>query len=82
MGIEIVYLLYELCINLVKLNVMLIKNDVYDIFEKIKALMIHGKYKAEKIYIEIVFIMETRTQINKFFITNRRLDKSLCLFMF
>lgn len=27
---------------------MLIKNDVYDIFEKIKALMIHGKYKAEK----------------------------------
>lgn len=66
MGIEIVYLLYELCINLVKLNVMLIKNDVYDIFEKIKAFMIHGKYKAEKIYIEIVFIMETRTQINKF----------------
>lgn len=48
MGIEIVYLLYELCINLVKLNVMLIKNDVYDIFEKIKAFMIHGKYKAEK----------------------------------
>lgn len=46
---------------------MLIKNDVYDIFEKIKAFMIHGKYKAEKkIYIEIVFIMETRTQINKF----------------
>lgn len=28
------------------------KNDVYDIFEKIKAFMIHGKYKAEKIYIE------------------------------
>lgn len=52
MGIEIVYLLYELCINLVKLNVMLIKNDVYDIFEKIKAFMIYGKYKAEKIYIE------------------------------
>lgn len=52
MGIEIVYLLYELCINLVKLNVMLIKNDVYDIFEKIKAFMIHGKYKTEKIYIE------------------------------
>lgn len=48
MGIEIVYLLYELCINLVKLNVMLIKNDVYDIFEKIKAFMIHGKYKTEK----------------------------------
>lgn len=48
MGIEIVYMLYELCINLVKLNVMLIKNDVYDIFEKIKAFMIHGKYKAEK----------------------------------
>lgn len=48
MGIEIVYLLYELCINLVKLNVMLIKNDVYDIFEKIKAFMIHGKHKAEK----------------------------------
>lgn len=52
MGIEIVYLLYELCINLVKLNVMLIKNDAYDIFEKIKAFMIHGKYKAEKKYIE------------------------------
>lgn len=48
MGIEIVYLLYELCINLVKLNVMLIKKDVYDIFEKIKAFMIHGKYKTEK----------------------------------
>lgn len=31
---------------------MLIKNDVYDNFEKIKAFMIHGKYKAEKIYIE------------------------------
>lgn len=30
---------------------MLIKNDVYDIFEKIKALMIHGKYKTEKKYI-------------------------------
>lgn len=38
--------------------------------------------RQKKIYIEIVFIMETRTQINKFFITNRRLDKSLCLFMF
>lgn len=36
MGIEIVYLFYELCINFVKLNVMFIKNDVYDIFEKIK----------------------------------------------
>lgn len=66
MGIEIVYLLYELCINLVKLNVMLIKKDVYDIFEKIKAFMIHGKYKAEKNILIIVFIMETRTQINKF----------------
>lgn len=48
MGIENVYSLHELCINLVKLNVMSIKNDVYDIFEKIKAFMIHGKYKAEK----------------------------------
>lgn len=66
MGIEIVYLLYELCINLVKLNVMLIKNDVYDIFEKIKAFMIHGKYKTEKYILKIVFIMETTTQINKF----------------
>lgn len=49
MGIEIVYLLYELCINFVKLNVMFIKNDVYDIFEKIKVFMIYGKYKVEKI---------------------------------
>lgn len=31
---------------------MLIKKGVYDIFEKIKAFMIHGKYKTEKIYIE------------------------------
>lgn len=46
---------------------MSIKNDVYDIFEKIKAFMIHGKYKTEKKNIlKIVFIMETRTQINKF----------------
>lgn len=52
MGIEIVYLFYELCINFVKLNVMFIKNDVYDIFEKIKVFMIYGKYKVEKIYIE------------------------------
>lgn len=67
MGIEIVYLLYELCINLVKLNVMLIKNDVYDIFEKIKKrLWFMASIRQKKIYIEIVFIMETRTQINKF----------------
>lgn len=52
MGIEIVYLFYELCINFVKLNVMFIKNDVYDIFEKIKVFMIYGKYKVEKKYIE------------------------------
>lgn len=31
---------------------MFIKNDVYDIFEKIKVFMIYGKYKVEKIYIE------------------------------
>lgn len=48
MGIEILYLFYELCINFVKLNVMFIKNDVYDIFEKIKVFMIYGKYKVEK----------------------------------
>lgn len=60
MGIEIVYLFYELCINFVKLNVMFIKNDVYDIFEKIKVFMIYGKYKVEKNILKIVFIMEIR----------------------
>lgn len=60
MGIEIVYLFYELCINFVKLNVMFIKNDVYDIFEKIKVFMIYGKYKIEKNILKIVFIMEIR----------------------
>lgn len=60
MGIENLYFFYELCINFVKLNVMFIKNDVYDIFEKIKVFMIYGKYKVEKKYIEIVFIMEIR----------------------
>lgn len=50
MGIENVYPVHELCINLVKLKVKLIKNpDIYDIFEKIKAFMSHhGKYKSEK----------------------------------
>lgn len=66
MGIEIVYLLYELCINLVKLNVMLIKNDVYDILKRSKRLWFMASIRQKKIYIEIVFIMETRTQINKF----------------
>lgn len=60
MGIEIVYFFYELCINFVKLNVMFIKNDVYDIFEKIKVFMIYGKYKVEKNILKIVFIMEIR----------------------
>lgn len=32
---------------------MLIKKGVYDIFEKIKAFMIYGKYKAEKIYLKL-----------------------------
>lgn len=66
MGIEIVYLLYELCINLVKLNVMLIKNDVYDILKRSKRLWFMASIRQKKIYIEIVFIMESRTQINKF----------------
>lgn len=43
--------------------------------------MSHGKYKANKIS-KIVYIMETRTQINMVLITNRRLDirvyASLC----
>lgn len=42
--------------------------------------MSHGKHKAKKIS-KIVYIMETRTEINMVLITNRRLDKSLCLFM-
>lgn len=56
------------------------KPDIYDIFEEIKAFMSHGKYKAKKIS-KIVYIMETRTEINMVLITNRRLGKSLCLFM-
>lgn len=57
------------------------KPDIYNIFEEIKAFMSHGKYKANKIS-KIVYIMETRTQINMVLITNRRLDirvyASLC----